>query len=174
MEEEIKKQTKKQQKEIEMLRKENKNSLADCLENIATSLKEMNAKKIENVFFARKEKSEKENKEILLRAIESTKTLFALKETVNLYNELIKIDPSAENHFNYAYFMQENNQFKEAEKSYVEALEKYRELAKKNPEVYLPYVAMILNNLGLLQSDTNRHEEAEKSYDKEYVGGKRG
>jgi tetratricopeptide (TPR) repeat protein len=52
---------------------------------------------------------------------------------------------------------------REAEASYGEALEKYRALAKANPEAYLPDVAMTLNNLGLLYLDTQRLPEAEAS-----------
>jgi tetratricopeptide (TPR) repeat protein len=38
-------------------------------------------------------------------------------------------------------------------------------LAQKNPETYLPYVAMTLNNLGILDSDQNRMAEARKEYE---------
>ena len=46
-----------------------------------------------------------------------------------------------------------------------EALKTYRELAQKYPEIYLPYVAMTLNNLGILDSDLNRMAEARKEYE---------
>jgi len=39
------------------------------------------------------------------------------------------------------------------------ALKFYRELAQKNPDVYLPDVAMTLNNLGILDRVQNRTEE---------------
>src|SRR5258708_31078368 len=54
---------------------------------------------------------------------------------------------------------------KEARNEYEEALKTYRELAQKNPETYLPYVAMTLNNLGILDSDQNRMAEARKEYE---------
>jgi hypothetical protein len=47
-------------------------------------------------------------------------------------------------------------------KAYDEALKIYRELAQKNPDRYLPYVATTLNNLGILDSDENRMDEASK------------
>jgi tetratricopeptide (TPR) repeat protein len=53
---------------------------------------------------------------------------------------------------------------KEARKKYEEALKTYRELAQKNPETYLPDVAMTLNNLGILDRDENRMAEAWKEY----------
>jgi tetratricopeptide (TPR) repeat protein len=36
--------------------------------------------------------------------------------------------------------------------------------ARKNPETYLPYVAATLNNVGMLDRDQNRIEEALKTY----------
>ena len=53
---------------------------------------------------------------------------------------------------------------KEAEKSYAEALEIYRQLAATNPSAYLSVVADTLNNLGILYKDTTRLKEAEKAY----------
>jgi len=53
---------------------------------------------------------------------------------------------------------------KEAEKSYAEALEIYRQLAATNLSAYLPDVAMTLNNLGALYYSTTRFTEAEKAY----------
>ena len=47
------------------------------------------------------------------------------------------------------------NDFKQAQAYFEEALEIYRELAKQNPEVYKPYVALTLNNSGILLYDTN-------------------
>jgi tetratricopeptide (TPR) repeat protein len=53
----------------------------------------------------------------------------------------------------------------EAESLYSEALTTYRQLAKENPAVYLPDVAMTLNNLGILVSDdSSRRTEAESLY----------
>ena len=53
----------------------------------------------------------------------------------------------------------------EAEKQYQEALKIFRSLAKDNPSVYRPDVAMTLNNLAnLVQADTRRRDEAEKLY----------
>ncbi|MCQ2337729.1 MAG: tetratricopeptide repeat protein [Paludibacteraceae bacterium] len=71
--------------------------------------------------------------------------------------------------FEYAKFLQEENQFHLAEQPYTEALEIRRELAATNPSAYLPDVAATLNNLGNLHSDNNRYEEAEEEY-KEALG----
>jgi tetratricopeptide (TPR) repeat protein len=46
-----------------------------------------------------------------------------------------------------------------------EALKIYRELAQKEPETYLPQVAITLNNLGIFDSDKNQLNEARKDYE---------
>ena len=56
---------------------------------------------------------------------------------------------------------------KDAEKSesaYLERLEKYKEIAKKNPDAYKPNVAMTQKSLGRLYDDMGRFEEAERAY----------
>ena len=63
---------------------------------------------------------------------------------------------------NLGLLQKDTNQLLVSEKSYQEALEKYRKVAEKNPETYLPALAETLNNLGLLQDKTNHFSEAEK------------
>ena len=46
-----------------------------------------------------------------------------------------------------------------------ESLKTYRELAKKEPETYLPHVAATLNDLGILDSNQNRIEKARKEFE---------
>ena len=57
------------------------------------------------------------------------------------------------------------NRIAEARKQYEGALDLYRSLAKKNPEVSLPYVALTLDNLGSLSQDENRNAEARTQYE---------
>lgn len=56
------------------------------------------------------------------------------------------------------------NEYEVAEAEYAEALQIKRNLAEKNPQTYLPDVAMILNNLAVLHYDRNEHEAAEAEY----------
>ena len=56
------------------------------------------------------------------------------------------------------------NNYPEAEKAYLEALEIRRKLAKSNPSNYEPDVAMTQYNLGILYSVKNNYPEAEKAY----------
>jgi hypothetical protein len=52
----------------------------------------------------------------------------------------------------------------EARQAFEEALSKYRELAKKNPETYLPYIARTLNSLGSLDRDQKRTADAREAF----------
>jgi CHAT domain-containing protein/Tfp pilus assembly protein PilF len=52
-----------------------------------------------------------------------------------------------------------------AHASFHEALAGYRVLAEQRPEVYRPWVAAVLNNLGLVQRDIGELESASASYD---------
>jgi tetratricopeptide (TPR) repeat protein len=56
------------------------------------------------------------------------------------------------------------NELEIAEEEYTKALTIYRELAAKNPQANLPYVATTLNNLGELHRRQNEYEEAEKEF----------
>ena len=60
---------------------------------------------------------------------------------------------------------EDSGRHEQAEMFYAEALTVYRQLAKYNPGVYQPYVAMTLNNLALLVAkDSGRHEQTETIY----------
>ncbi len=65
----------------------------------------------------------------------------------------------------YAKFLQDNNQFQQAEEFYREGLAIFRRWAQRHPARYHPDVAKTLNNLGnLVKADSQRHAEAEKLY----------
>src|SRR5947199_112039 len=59
----------------------------------------------------------------------------------------------------------DQNRAEEARKGFEEALKIRRELAKKNPDAYLPDLAMTLNNLANLDRVQNRVEEARKGFE---------
>ena len=65
---------------------------------------------------------------------------------------------------NLAVLHKDLNQYNIAEKEFHEALGIRRELAKDNPNAFLPDVASTLNNLGNLHGDLNRFEVAEAEY----------
>jgi tetratricopeptide (TPR) repeat protein len=53
----------------------------------------------------------------------------------------------------------------DARQTYEEALKIRRELARKNPETYLPDAAVTLFNLGILHSRQNRMDDARQAYE---------
>ncbi len=57
-----------------------------------------------------------------------------------------------------------NNELDKAEQSYSEALDIRRDLAKGNPQAFLPHLAETFNNLGNLQKNNNELDKAEQSY----------
>ena len=107
----------------------------------------------------------KEKIKLLNENIKATESLFAYEETKKLFNKLIKLQPTAKNYFDYAYFLQRFNFIDEAIKAYEEALKIYKKLADKNPKTYLSYVAMTLNNLANLHSDKNEFSQALEEYE---------
>jgi tetratricopeptide (TPR) repeat protein len=56
------------------------------------------------------------------------------------------------------------NRMDEARQHYEEALQSYRQLARQDPDKYLPYMAGTLNNLGVLDRNQNRIEESRAHY----------
>ena len=59
----------------------------------------------------------------------------------------------------------EQNRWGEARKEAEEAQKIYRELAQKEPETYLPHVAITLNNLGIFDSDKNQMNKSRMEYE---------
>src|SRR5215510_14108504 len=57
------------------------------------------------------------------------------------------------------------NQTEQTRRELEESLKTYRELAKKEPETYLPHVAATLNDLGILDGNQNRKENARKEFE---------
>ncbi|MDR2956241.1 MAG: tetratricopeptide repeat protein [Prevotella sp.] len=71
--------------------------------------------------------------------------------------------------FNYAKFLHEHNQYKEAEPIYIEVLYILKKLTKKNPKIYEPNLAGTLNNLGILYKVNNDLIKAERNYQEALV-----
>ena len=85
-----------------------------------------------------------------------------IAQTSGYFEKALKSGRTPKRLFAYAKFLQDNNQYRAAETLYTEALSILRELAKDNPAVYQSYVAMTLNNLGILvAADSQRRKEAE-------------
>ena len=151
--------------EIARLKSVGNSEVAGLLENIQKYFQEGDADKIKQAYFVRKKNIEKENILILKQSIKATITLFAYQQTIDLYKELILIEPKAEYYFSTAYFLQKLNYFDDAANHYEEALKIYRELAQENPRTYLPNVATSLNNLAILHKDKNEFPQAFEKFE---------
>jgi hypothetical protein len=86
-------------------------------------------------------------------------------ETCKYYGNALDASRSVEIVFEFAHFLQEHNQYNQAQPLYEEALQIYRSLAQENPAAYLPDVAMTLNNLANLQKDKNEFGSAQEKYE---------
>ncbi|HED37095.1 MAG TPA: tetratricopeptide repeat protein, partial [Ignavibacteria bacterium] len=152
-------------KEIYKYKQQGNTEYAQLLGNLKDFLKNADHKGIKQNYFKFKEQQKQTNIDFLKQSIKATTQLFAYEDTKELYEELIHLEPTGSNHFDFAYFLQRFNYFNEAIKHYEEALKTYRELAKENPGTYLPDVAMTLNNLANLHSDKNEFPQALEKYE---------
>ena len=66
--------------------------------------------------------------------------------------------------FQYAYVLQQQNSYAQAQPVYQSVLRIRRQLAETNPAAYLPDIALTLNNLGILYKNTQRLQESEQVY----------
>ncbi len=82
------------------------------------------------------------------------------ERTVDIYEKALDAARNVAIVFQYAIFLYKHNKFNQAQPLYEEALQIYRELARENPQTYLPDVAMTLNNLAVLHTNKNELNEA--------------
>ena len=87
------------------------------------------------------------------------------EKTKGYYEKALEVDRDVEHVFEYAVFLHDHNQLKEATPLYEEALQTYRTLAPANPEVLIPIVAGILNNLANLHRAENKLGQAQFEYE---------
>jgi len=153
----------------ETIKSEGHSDFSKALENLKVCLEKGDTDQIKSNYFQFTKQPKKENIELLKRSIIASKQLFAFNHTLDLYNELIKVEPTDQNHFDFGLYLQKLNYVDEAILHYKEALKIRRELAKEDPHTYLPVLATTLNNLAILQADRNdfpqaleKHEEALK------------
>ncbi len=112
--------------------------LAKVMEEIKIAIEKKDPRLLLNIYKSYEEREKEKRANLLKKLIKSSASIFAYKEAKKFYYELIDIKPSAENHFGFAYFLQEFSFFIEAKKEYEEALKIYRELANENPgHIYL-------------------------------------
>jgi len=96
-----------------------------------------------------------------LNAFEETEYYYyeCLKENITDYEQATVLN-------NLAILYRNQNNLTKSEQFYLKALVIYQQLAKSNPQAYLPYLATNLNNLGFLHYIKNDFIEAEQVYEK--------
>ncbi len=110
---------------------------------------------------------------------ENYNTCFALANFLHNHNQITEAILINEKTLNYAssdiekaiilnnlgILQFQNNEYSKAEQNYKEALKIRRNIALKNPQIYLPEVARTLNNLGILQQNKIEYKKAKNSYE---------
>ena len=151
--------------EVKRLREAGDNYLADTLDEIKRVLTGESEQGLTTVYEGFKTREQQNEVRVLKELIEAAQIQFSFGEARSFYERLIELSPTIEHHFKYALLLKSLNDFEKARRHYEEVLQALRELAKKNPEAYLPDVATSLNNLGVLLSDTNDLKKAQDYYE---------
>ena len=151
--------------EARRLREAGDSYLAETLEEIKRVLTGESEQSLTTVYEEFKTREKQKEVRVLQELIEAAQIQFSFGEARGFYERLIKLAPTIEHHFKYAYLLQSLNDFKKAKSHYKMVLKTLRELALQNPEAYKPDVAMILNNLGNLLSVTNDLKQAQAHYE---------
>ena len=152
-------------KEIKELKEAGNTYLAEILEQITSALEKKSPDDLVEVHKKYIAKKKEEEIYVLQTLISTSTSMFAYEEAKYFYSKLIALDPSAENHFNFAYFLQKFNFLEDATREYEIALGLCRKLAKDNSQTYEPYVAKILNNFGAIYRQQNNFTPALEVYE---------
>ncbi|WP_315334595.1 tetratricopeptide repeat protein [Porphyromonas endodontalis] len=152
--------------EVKRLRETGDSYLADTLDEIKRVLTGESEQSLTTVYEEFKTREQQNEVRVLKELIEAAQIQFSFGEARSFYERLIELFPTIEHHFEYAYLLQNLNDFEKARRHYEEVLQALRELAQQNPETYLPKVATSLNNLGVLLRDTNDLKKAQDYYEK--------
>jgi len=160
----INEQTQALTEEIKDLKKHGKSEFAEFLQNIQSYITNGDAKKITDEYFKSKEKWVQQNVSMLKESIQATMNLFAFAESKELFNELVSLQPTAENYFHFAYFSAKLNYFDEAIINYKSSLNLFQQKDDKNSNEIIRNIALIQNNLAILQVSVNQYKGAFLNY----------
>ena len=155
--------------EVKRLREAGDSYLAETLEEIKRVLTGESEQSLTTVYEEFKIRENQNEVRILQKLIEAAQIQFSFGEARDFYERLINLAPTIEHRFKYARLLQSLNDFKKAKTHYEKVLQELRELSKQNQEAYKPDVAMTLNNLGILFSDTNKLKQAQDYYEEALV-----
>ena len=151
--------------EVKRLRETGDSYLADTLDEIKRVLTGESEQSLTTVYEEFKTREQQNEVRVLKELIEAAQIQFSFGEARSFYERLIELFPTIEHHFEYAYLLQNLNDFEKARRHYEEVLQALRELAQQNPETYLPDVAASLNNFGNLLRNTNDLKQAKDYYE---------
>lgn len=91
---------------------------------------------------------------------------FQFDEAAVAFGEAVQLAPNdGDAQSAYAHFNLDQNRSELARQGYERALEIYSDLAKTNPETYLPAVGATLNVLGVIYIRQNRYDDARTAYE---------
>ncbi len=151
--------------EVKRLREAGDSYLAETMEDIKSVLTGESGQSLTAVYEKHQEQAKQNEIRLLKEMIEAAQLQFSFGEARKFYEHLIKLAPTFEHYFNYAYLLQSLNDFDKARSHYEEALQICQTLVGQSPEVYMPYMAMTLNNLGVLLQATNELQQAQACYE---------
>ena len=147
------------------LREAGDSYLAETLDEIKKVLTGESEQSLTAVYKKYQEQAQQNEIRVLQELIEAAQIRFSFGEARTFYEQLIKLAPTIEHHFNYAYLLQSLNDFYRARSQYDKTLQELRVLSKQNPEAYKPGLAGTLNNLGNLHRATNELKQAQSCYE---------
>ena len=147
------------------LREAGDSYLAETLDEIKKVLTGESEQSLTAVYKKYQEQAQQNEIRVLQELIEAAQIRFSFGEARTFYEQLIKLAPTIEHHFNYAYLLQSLNDFYRARSQYDKTLQELRVLSKQNPEAYKPGLAGTLNNLGNLHRATNELKQAQSFYE---------
>ncbi|WP_297192177.1 tetratricopeptide repeat protein [uncultured Porphyromonas sp.] len=150
--------------ETKLLREAGDSFLAETLEEIKRVLTGESKQSLTAVYEKHKEQARQNEIRVLKELIEAAQIKFSFGEAREFYERLIKLAPTIELHFNYAYLLQNLNDIDKARSHYEEVLQVLRELSKENPELHKPNLATVLNNWGSLLKSANEFQQAQACY----------
>ena len=150
--------------EAKRLREAGDSYLAETLEEIKRVLTGESEQSLTDVHKKYQEQVRQDEIRVLKELIEAAQIQFSFGEARDFFERLIELAPTIDHHFKYACLLYSLNDFRIARKHYEKVLHTLRVVSGKDPEVYKPYVAMILNNLGLLLNDTYELQQAQACY----------
>lgn len=150
--------------EAKRLREAGDSDLAKALEEISRVLTGESEQSLTAVYEKYQEQAKQNEIRVLKELIEAAQIKFSFGEARDFYERLIELAPTFEHHFNYARLLYSLNDFEKARSYYEKALHELRMLVEQNPEVYMPYMAKTLNNLGVLLKNTNELQQARAYY----------